>query len=78
MFDQILYVKSDIFVHQSSTKTLSDSTVTLYEDKSFSCTPNAIILPVLQSQVEPKVNVELEADSTEAEAKIEDIPEDSK
>ena len=28
--------------------------------------------------VEPEVKVELEADSTEAEAKIEDIPEDSK
>ena len=28
-------------------------------------------------KVEPKVKVELEADSTEAEAKIEDIPEDS-
>ena len=28
-------------------------------------------------KVEPKVKVESEADSTEAEAKIEDIPEDS-
>jgi hypothetical protein len=37
----------------ASTKTLSDSTVTLYEDKSLSCVPNAISFPVLQSQVEP-------------------------
>ena len=39
--------------------------------------PTKTVKPSKVESVEPEIKVEPEADSTEAEAKIEDIPEDS-